>query len=352
MNIGAINKNNDKYVLPEQAIKIEQYYCPSCKKDLILCKGNIKIAHFRHKIDNINPCEFYTSPNESQIHKDAKYKLREILKNHNLIIHNKCFNCGFMKQYFINKNDIITINLEYRFYFNNKLKIADLTCLNNNSDINYIFEIYHSHKTNEFERPEPWFEFDASCVIQTFNNTYNKIENIDIQCIRAYKCQKCKNSNNNCQLENEIRTKLGQDIHNSIFYSTDEIYKYFDTIQSNDDLETKYLEYYRPQHLRIDMTGNRDDNDIIYPSNKQICELFDYISNKYCFVIYCWKGLSYAFIVLKKNYIKFDYWNKKYWYCCDGKLKLPYISMLEFCGGVDGTVNIIKCIIKQIKTLK
>ena len=45
MNNGAINKINDKYVLPEQASKIEQYYCPSCKMDFdILQKGQCSLC--------------------------------------------------------------------------------------------------------------------------------------------------------------------------------------------------------------------------------------------------------------------------------------------------------------------
>ena len=51
-----------------------------CNKDLILCKGDIRIHHFRHKIDCVNPCHHYSSPTESQIHKDGKMVLKHLLE--------------------------------------------------------------------------------------------------------------------------------------------------------------------------------------------------------------------------------------------------------------------------------
>ena len=39
MNQGAINKKTSQYTLPNKAEKSEEYECPDCNKDLILCKG-------------------------------------------------------------------------------------------------------------------------------------------------------------------------------------------------------------------------------------------------------------------------------------------------------------------------
>ena len=44
--LGAINKITGEYTHPKFAKKIEQFICPDCKKDLILCQGDINIAHF------------------------------------------------------------------------------------------------------------------------------------------------------------------------------------------------------------------------------------------------------------------------------------------------------------------
>jgi len=86
--LGAINKKTGEYVYPKIANKNDEYYCPDCNKDLIICKGNIRVHHFRHKVDSINPCNHYSNPTESQIHKDAKLLLKSILEKNLKIMKN------------------------------------------------------------------------------------------------------------------------------------------------------------------------------------------------------------------------------------------------------------------------
>ena len=78
--LGAINKNTREYVYPKVANKKDEYVCPDCNKDLILCQGDIRAHHFRHKVDSVNPCHHYSNPSESQIHKDAKKLLKNLLE--------------------------------------------------------------------------------------------------------------------------------------------------------------------------------------------------------------------------------------------------------------------------------
>ena len=78
LSLGAINKNTGEYIYPKIANKKDKYICPECDKELILCQGNIKVHHFRHKADNINPCHHYSNPTEAQIHKDAKILLKNL----------------------------------------------------------------------------------------------------------------------------------------------------------------------------------------------------------------------------------------------------------------------------------
>ena len=78
--LGAINKYTGEYVYPKIANKNDNYICPDCKKDLIVVQGKIKMYHFRHKADDVNPCNYYNNSNESQIHKDAKMLLKHILE--------------------------------------------------------------------------------------------------------------------------------------------------------------------------------------------------------------------------------------------------------------------------------
>jgi hypothetical protein len=46
LSLGAINKVTGEYVYPKIANKKDQYICPECNKDLILCQGKIRLHHF------------------------------------------------------------------------------------------------------------------------------------------------------------------------------------------------------------------------------------------------------------------------------------------------------------------
>ena len=78
-SLGAINKQTSEYVYPKIANKKDEYSCPDCRKDLILCQGELRVHHFRHKVDSINPCHYYNKPIESQIHKYAKLLMKNLL---------------------------------------------------------------------------------------------------------------------------------------------------------------------------------------------------------------------------------------------------------------------------------
>jgi competence CoiA-like predicted nuclease len=48
-------------------LKTEEFICPECKKDLILCQGQVRIHHYRHKVDSIHPCNHYNNPGETAL---------------------------------------------------------------------------------------------------------------------------------------------------------------------------------------------------------------------------------------------------------------------------------------------
>ena len=187
--LGAINKKTGEYVYPKIANKNDEYYCPDCNKDLIICKGNIRVHHFRHKVDSINPCNHYSNPTESQIHKDAKLLLKSILeKNLNVSFIRKCCHCKNNEEYEIPQLTYTSsIRLEYRFEYNGS-KIADVAYIDNGEIIS-IFEICHTHKTKSENRPEPWFEIDALSLIENVNDI--NLTEIKINCIRCEKCDEC-----------------------------------------------------------------------------------------------------------------------------------------------------------------
>jgi uncharacterized protein YcfL len=128
LSLGAINKLTGEYVYPKIANKKDLYICPECNKDLILCQGEIKVYHFRHKIDRINPCNHYNNPTESQIHKDAKLLMKTLLeKKIKISFIRNCCSCHKNEEYEIMKmTETSKIELEYRFYYDGE-KILNKT---------------------------------------------------------------------------------------------------------------------------------------------------------------------------------------------------------------------------------
>jgi hypothetical protein len=180
--LGAINKITKDYIYPKIANKVDKYICPECNKDLIFRHGKINIPHFAHAKDN-QKCNYYDKPSETQIHKDAKMLLKKLLENkQNIKFIRKCNNGCCIKKYKIQYlSDTIEILLEYKFNFNNSNKIADVAYIDNN-EIKCLFEICHTNKTKENDRPEPWFEINATELIKQINDIDNN--KIKINCIR------------------------------------------------------------------------------------------------------------------------------------------------------------------------
>lgn len=187
LSLGAIHKQSGDYTAPGDACKNHNYKCVECNKDLILCKGKIRIPHFRHKSDN-NPCNYYKRPSESQIHKDAKLLLKSLLdKKVKLDLVRECIKCKKDEITTVDYNNISNVNIEYRFEHNG-LKIADVACTAKEC-VKYIFEIYNTHKTLEENRPEPWFEIKACDLIKSVNG--NSCNNFSIKCLRDKECLDC-----------------------------------------------------------------------------------------------------------------------------------------------------------------
>ena len=210
-SMGAINKTTNKYEYPRIANRINKYKCPSCEKDVIFRNGKIKQPHFAHHKSE-NPCSYYEKPNETQIHKDAKLLMKNLLDNRRCIdIYRKCYYCNSEEiEYILNikideYNDTQS-SIEYKFNHNNSKKSADVALLKNN-ELKYIFEICYKNKTKEENRPEPWFEIKADTLINETNTGENANEEgkIKMECIRDYKCVCCRD-------EEEYRRKRHWDI--------------------------------------------------------------------------------------------------------------------------------------------
>ena len=188
ISLGAINKLTGEYVYPKIANKKDEYSCPECNKDLILCQGDVRVHHFRHKVAT-NPCHHYSSPTETQIHKDAKLLMKTILdKKIPVSFVRNCCCCKNNEEFEIPEtSETSDVRMEHRFEYHGP-KVADVAYIEN-GEILCIFEICNTHKTSSENRPEPWFEIDAETLIRVAND--NCLSQIQIPCIRCEKCEDC-----------------------------------------------------------------------------------------------------------------------------------------------------------------
>lgn len=209
--MGAINKNTNYYECPRFANKSNKYKCPSCENDVIFRKGEIKQPHFAH-YKSESPCYYYNIPNETQIHKDAKLLMKSLLDSKkNIYMFRNCNHCeqrNLRYRYQENisyciSNDDYTENtkavIEYKFNYNNSNKSADVALIDNDK-IKFIFEICYKNKTKEENRPEPWIEISAEDLINKINSGeyIDEEGDINIECIRNYKCDFCIEYENKC----------------------------------------------------------------------------------------------------------------------------------------------------------
>ena len=326
ISLGAINKITGEYVYPKIANKKDEYSCPECNKDLILCQGDIRVHHFRHKVAT-NPCHHYSSPTETQIHKDAKLLMKTLLdKKIPVSFVRNCCCCKNNEEFEIPEtSETSNIELEHRFEYHGP-KIADVAYIEN-GEILCIFEICNTHKTSGENRPEPWFEIDAETLIRIAND--NCLSQIQIPCIRCEKCEECvEKENSNLKLyniEKYVRIKLGQTIFPTPSRPND---WYFDVWKETG-------------HLRIYFDARGD-----YEKNKRIIDIFknDFINNNV--IIRSCKGIAAAYIVSNFCYNKYKYWDFKYF---NVDIDLPYIVKIDITG--ESTINIIVKLIRYCEKI-
>lgn len=335
--LGALNKQTGTYCCPKLASKKEDYICPECSKALIVRQGEKRTHHFAHLKDS-QPCNYYTNPTESQTHKDAKLAMQfAIEKGIPITITRKCSckDCSSLvyEWKMPNLSKSCTVRLEHRFEYNGLNKIADLAVLYKQS-IYTIFEIYNTHATCTEDRPEPWFELDASSILKSINDLDDL--QLNIQCIRKEKCEDCLKK----QYQNELHEWLK--IYGRVWWKGDQ--SILDNLvrkllgQTNDELEV-YCGQQRPQHLRFDFDAQKH-----YEDNKKLIDIFNPFFKDFNVVISSHKGGLYSYIVKSRWYNSFDYYDSKSVYLekCDH----PYIIQTNY--DLHGTVDIIKTLLKII----
>jgi competence CoiA-like predicted nuclease len=350
LSLGAINKLNGEYVYPKIANKKDEYICPECNKDLILCQGEVRVHHFRHKVDNINPCNHYSNPTETQIHKDAKLLLKKILerKTQILFIRNCCC-CKKKEEFEIPEmSETSVIEIEYRFEYNG-VKIADVAYIDN-GELVCIFEICNTHKTCSENRPEPWFEMNAETLIHIANEN-----SLKIPCIRCEKCEDCmKLENVNLKynnIEKYVRIKLGQKYPIPDYeseYSSDEYGgNIYDLSVDTHDEFICLSKTNIPEHIRfnfVDFHYSKSRPNCIL-NNEHIINLFeeDFINKKIAIYFDSKIYIVYAYIISNIAYKKYNYWNDIYYIENDNRddiiCYLPYEKRIDVSN--ESTISII-----------
>jgi hypothetical protein len=322
--LGAVDKETKHYVPIKLAVKGTIYTCPGCNDDLTVAEGKIRAKHFRH-LNKEDSCLYYRNPSDLQIHKEAQNLLKSLLERRiPITMLRNCSSCGQKSGWKIPEmNEQSEIRLEYCFNHEEDRKFADVAYLDNSS-LRYIFEIYNTHRTESKNRPEPWFEINATNLIELGND--GNLEKLTIPCIRT-DCINCikLSSLKKIDLEKYVRAKLGQNL---------------DKLERN--------KYGRPVHKRIDLscvncggqkgcekncryeTEDSSCNDLKWENNKEICDLFnnDNDFGQYRIVIHTWKGIADIYIINKDDYERVDYWAKKYRYNIESS-KLPYHRRLD-----------------------
>ncbi len=181
-SLGAVDTITNEYTQPADAERGKEYKCMECDQRVVAKKGSVRRAHFAHYAPT-NTCTYYEHPNESQLHKDAKYKLAEWLANcRPLEITWPCPKCGGHTggetEYEVLYIDGDEPVIEYRDP--NGKYVADVALLNN-GQIRYIFEVKHTHATTTTVRPDPWFEFTTAEIYSAENNSKEIYDDLKVE---------------------------------------------------------------------------------------------------------------------------------------------------------------------------
>ena len=194
--MGAVNKKTNEYVFPLHALKTDDYKCPICETDIIFKSGKKRRKHYSHKAKS--NCSYYNSPSESEIHKEGKRVIKKMLDDkEKLMIWRNCKCCGDDVEVLtlINYTDKMICREEFTFQHNSNKRIADVVLLDDDN-INFIFEIFKTHRTDEINRPtDKWCEINAEDLIINTMEERNRNEcgEIEIECVRDVLCCECEN---------------------------------------------------------------------------------------------------------------------------------------------------------------
>ena len=218
----AIDIEKGFHVAPIIANKVNNYICPICKTKVKLNKGDCKKCYFSHFkkeecnwycIDNykepkeeeintsdIDELEKQNKENESIFHKEGKILIKGLIENgYKISFERLCKTSNFqhcrgalkIDSDIIGDNSIV--NIEYHMRHNGKSIYCDVAHLIN-GEVKTIYEVYHTHRTAECNRPNniKWFDIKVSDIYDKVNKVNEEDKNIIFVCSREYECDGCK----------------------------------------------------------------------------------------------------------------------------------------------------------------
>jgi hypothetical protein len=178
----------------------KNYKCVECCEDVVLCQGKVIRPYFRHK--EKKECDFYEKPSESQIHLSAKHAILHLIHHKKrFIVNQKCIKCDEVVEYTFEPENPVKSCVEYEFRLaTGQQKRADVAYIEG-GELCFLFEVFHSHRTKEWDRPEPWAELSAIEVMTRLselepNDAKGTLARqpceISFDCMRHRECDACK----------------------------------------------------------------------------------------------------------------------------------------------------------------
>ena len=332
--LGATDTRTGYLLFPNVAEKRGEYACPECRHRVLLCRGEKVMAYFRHEISNEAKaeCKHYSHPSESTIHRNAKEQLSQVLadvlrKGTPLTIYRECDKCNKMEDVQeITMAPTTTIHQEYVFTFRGDKKRGDVVCMDG-LNMRYVFEIWNSNRTQEGDRPEPWFDLYADRILMKVAEHALTKEPLRLPCNRKHLCKACDNEGRVglrwMNLEMYVRIKLGQT------YPAPGI-----------------DQYGRLAHARLAFDAQDD-----VAENREIIERFTADYEGFPVVVHSCKGILYGYIILDDGNVSRlfgsqksshdDYWNYAIMET-DSSDMICYVANLTGYGTVSAIMELIR----------
>lgn len=160
--------------------------CPTCCVPLLYKCGSKNKPYYSHKPSKQSlTCRRFIQENED--HLNAKQQIYEILlqRNHHIYLSRQCHKCSCHFLFEIEPlPETYKILLNYSFLFNELNRTADIVCLNEKDEIEFILEICNRGQMSCERRPEPWYEISATEILKKVSEKNAETNSLIFNCLR------------------------------------------------------------------------------------------------------------------------------------------------------------------------